>query len=125
MQVFVSGICELRARAMQVQILRIRAETEDIPVDEAAFVRLGEIGNESTLRYDKPCLVKCIEGAGAQRHPSTRRYACQLLTPSNVLRRTNGKAAVTRAEVDDIHALFYHAKSSARKLADNDIKYMH
>jgi RuvB-like protein 1 (pontin 52) len=85
-----------------VQILRIRADTEDIPVDEAAFARLGEIGNEATLRY-----------------------ACQLLTPANVLRRTNGKATVTQAEVDDIHALFYHAKSSARKLADNDTKYMH
>ena len=39
----------LRTRA-QIRIVRIRADTEDIPVDDDAFVRLGEIGNESTLR---------------------------------------------------------------------------
>lgn len=85
-----------------VQIVKIRADTEDIPVDDDAFVRLGEIGNESTLRY-----------------------ACQLLTPANVLRRTNGKDKVTRQEVDDIHSLFYDAKSSAKRLAAEDTKYMH
>ena len=42
-----------------------------------------------------------------------------------MLRKTNGKEFVTRAEVNDIHSLFYDAKTSAKKLAAEDTKYMH
>merc|ERR1712054_717664 len=74
-----------------VQILSIRAQVEGIAVEEEAFAYLGEIGVRSTLRY-----------------------AVQLLTPANVLVKTNGRDTITKDDVEEIDALFYDAKASAK-----------
>ncbi|KAM7307747.1 ruvB-like 1 [Ixodes scapularis] len=50
-----------------VKILRIRAQTEGIEVDEESLQELGEIGTRTTLRY-----------------------AAQLLSPSSLLAKVNG-----------------------------------
>merc|ERR1711912_183416 len=65
-----------------VQILSIRAQIENVPVDEEAFAYLGEIGVRSTLRY-----------------------AVQLLTPSQVLVKTNGKEVVTKDDIQELDGL--------------------
>lgn len=85
-----------------MQILKIRAETESIPVDDEALVRMGELGAETTLRY-----------------------IVQMLTPAFLLARIAGKESVTIDEVDEINELFLDAKTSAKTLLEQDAKYLH
>jgi len=84
------------------QILRIRSETEGIPVDDEAVTRLAEIGTETSLRY-----------------------IIQMLTPAFVLARIAGKESVGTDDVDEINDLFLDAKRSARTLLEEDSKYLH
>jgi len=84
-----------------VQILSIRAQIENVPVDEEAFAYLGEIGVRSTLRY-----------------------AVQLLTPAKVLVRTNGREMITKDDVEEIDSLFYDAKASAKLLIEQQSAYL-
>lgn len=48
----------------------------------------------------------------------------QLLTPSSLLAKINGKELIGRDEVEEINELFYDAKSSAKILAEAGDKYM-
>jgi len=84
------------------KILKIRAETEQIPVNEEALEKMSEIGTTTTLRY-----------------------IVQMLTPAFMLARINGKEEVGVDEVDEVNDLFLDAKTSARKLLLEDDKYMH
>ncbi|VDI07647.1 ruvB-like 1 [Mytilus edulis] len=84
-----------------VQILKIRATTENITLDEDSALSLGKIGVQTTLRY-----------------------SVQLLTPSNLLARINGKDAISKEEIEEINKLFYDAKASAKILAEQEDKYM-
>lgn len=52
------------------------------------------------------------------------RYAVQLLTPSNLLAKINGKESITREEIEEINELFYDAKASAKILTEQGDKYM-
>ena len=84
-----------------VQVLKIRGTTENISLDDESAQKLGEIGVKTTLRY-----------------------SIQLLTPSNLLAKINGKDAITKEEIEEINELFYDAKASAKILADQEDKYM-
>jgi len=84
------------------QILRIRAETEGIPVDEEAVAKLSEIGAVTSLRY-----------------------IIQMLTPAFVLARIAGKESVGTDDVEEINDLFLDAKTSAKTLLAEDSKYLH
>ncbi|KAH9508118.1 RuvB-like protein 1 [Bulinus truncatus] len=84
-----------------MQILKIRAQIEGIQIDDEALKKLAATGVKSTLRY-----------------------AVQMLTPANVMSRINGKDSVTKEEVDEVAALFFDAKSSAKILAEQEDKYM-
>lgn len=55
---------------------------------------------------------------------SVVRYAVQLLTPSSILARINGKDAVSKEEVEEIDKLFFDAKASAKILHAQEDKYM-
>lgn len=83
-------------------ILKIRAETEGLNVDDEALDALAKIGLHTSLRY-----------------------IVQLLTPAAILARTNGKPNITMAEVDDCAKLFMDAKSSARMLAEQKEGYLY
>ena len=48
----------------------------------------------------------------------------RLLTPSSVLGRQSGRAAITAEDVRTAAELFMDAKSSAQVLAENSDKYM-
>merc|ERR1712232_472774 len=84
-----------------VQVVGIRAQTENLEIEEEALVLMGEIGANTSLRY-----------------------AVQLLTPSSVLAKTNGREAITREDIEEIDSLFYDAKSSAKLLAEQADKYI-
>lgn len=79
-----------------VQILAIRASTENIEIEEDALALLGEIGGRTSLRY-----------------------AVQLLTPSRIIAETQGREAIGQGDVEEVDELFYDAKASARRLAEH------
>lgn len=84
-----------------VQILKIRAQTEGIEIDEDSLQALGEIGTKTTLRY-----------------------AVQLLSPANILSKVNGRTSIKKEDIKEISEVFHDAKSSAKLLAEQDDKYM-
>jgi len=83
------------------QILQIRAETENIQVEEESVQQLGAVGVRTTLRY-----------------------AVQLLTPGSILARINGHDVVGKEEIDETDKLFYDAKASAKILTEHEDKYL-
>lgn len=83
------------------QILKIRADTESIAVDDAAVEALATIGETTSLRF-----------------------VVQLLTPCMILASTNGRQAVSGDEVEEINSLFMDAKRSAKMLAEAGNKYL-
>jgi DNA helicase TIP49 (TBP-interacting protein) len=48
----------------------------------------------------------------------------QLLTPSNILARTNAKTSISKEEVEEAAALFFDAKASAKLLKEQGNKYL-
>lgn len=83
------------------QIIKLRAQTEGLQIEESAFTRLSEIGSTSTLRY-----------------------AVQLLTPANQMCKVNGRTQITKENIDDVHALFLDAKRSSKHLSEKNNKFM-
>lgn len=83
------------------QILKIRAETEGLQIDEGGLVALSSIGENTSLRY-----------------------AVQMLTPAFILANTNGKDTVQAEDIEEINTLFMDAKASTRMLAADSDKYL-
>merc|ERR1711899_234181 len=83
------------------QIIKIRAATEGLQVEEEALNILSKVGSESTLRY-----------------------AVQLLAPCAVTAKIAGKNSVEPADIQDVGELFLDAKQSAKMLQENAEKYM-
>eukprot|EP00898_Chlorokybus_atmophyticus_P006857 jgi/Chlat1/7172/Chrsp57S06841 len=87
--------------AEMVQIMAIRAQVEGLTIEEDSLAYLGEIGERTSLRH-----------------------AVQLLTPANIMAKTNGRDSINREDVEVVNELFYDAKASARLLADHADKYI-
>jgi len=83
------------------QILKIRAETEGLKIDEGGLAALSSIGENTSLRY-----------------------AVQMLTPAFILASTNGKDTVQTEDIEEINTLFMDAKASTRMLAADSDKYL-
>ncbi|ORM40192.1 RuvB-like protein 1 [Babesia sp. Xinjiang] len=77
-----------------VQVLRIRAKAENVPLSDDALLRLGEIGANTSLRY-------CM----------------QLLAPANILRELEQSVVLERRFIDDADSLFMDCKVSAQRIA--------
>lgn len=77
-------------------------QVEAIGIDEESLGKLGEIGESASLRH-----------------------AVQLLTPSQILAKTNGRDEIAVADVTDASQLFRDAKFTARILAEQADKYVH
>merc|ERR1712029_1172843 len=82
------------------QIIKIRAATEAITVDDALNM-LSEAGSKATLRY-----------------------AVQLLAPGAVSSKISGRTNVTAEDIRDVGELFLDAKTSASRLEKNADKFM-
>eukprot|EP01133_Synstelium_polycarpum_P001127 gene1127-1288_t len=85
-----------------VQILTIRATVEGHKIEDDALTYLAEIGDKSSLRY-----------------------AIQLLTPSAILSRTNGRPSITKDDIEEVSTLFNDAKTSSKLLEENKSKYLY
>lgn len=55
---------------------------------------------------------------------TTLRYSVQLLTPSSVTAKINGRNTITKDDIIEVSELFLDAKASAKMLSENDSKYM-
>jgi RuvB-like protein 1 (pontin 52) len=85
-----------------MQIADIRAQVEGIRLEADALVKLGEIGERTSLRF-----------------------VVQLLTPAYVLAKTNDRESITIDDIAEVDALFHDAKYSARLLAEKAEQYVY
>merc|ERR1711964_265760 len=67
-----------------VQVLLLRASIEDLEIGEDAVELLGEIGQNTSLRY-----------------------VVQLMTPAAILAKTCGHSKITREDIEEIDSLFF------------------
>ncbi|PSR95186.1 RuvB-like protein [Actinidia chinensis var. chinensis] len=87
--------------AEMIQILAIRAQVEELVVDEESLAYLGEIGQQASLRH-----------------------AVQLLSPASVVAKMNGRDNICKADLEEASALYLDAKSSARLLQEQQDRYI-
>jgi RuvB-like protein 1 (pontin 52) len=52
------------------------------------------------------------------------RYAVQLLTPSALTAKVNGRSVIAKDDIQEVGELFLDAKSSAKILSQHKDKYM-
>lgn len=83
------------------QIVKLRANTEGLQIEDDALTVLGEIGTTTTLRY-----------------------AIQLLTPAALAARVNERTTITKDDISEVGSLFLDAKSSAKILSQQKDKFM-
>jgi len=83
------------------QIIKIRAQTEGISIDDEALHYLSDIGSNTTLRY-----------------------AVQLLNPAYQLAKVNQSSSIDVKVLKEIGELFFDAKQSAKILAEQSSKYI-
>ncbi|XP_032683198.1 ruvB-like 1 isoform X2 [Odontomachus brunneus] len=83
------------------QIVKLRAVTEGLQVEDEGLSVLAELGTKTTLRY-----------------------AIQLLTPAYLTAKINERPSVKKEDIDEVSALFLDAKSSAKILTQNQDKFM-
>jgi RuvB-like protein 1 (pontin 52) len=84
-----------------INILSIRAVTENTELEDEALAELGKVGARTSLRY-----------------------VVQLLTPSKILADSQGRTKVNKSDVTEINGIFYDAKSSAKLLQEQAAKYI-
>ncbi|KAJ0021144.1 hypothetical protein Pint_31808 [Pistacia integerrima] len=87
--------------AEMIQILAIRAQVEELVLDEDSLARLGEIARETSLRH-----------------------AVQLLSPASIVAKLNGRDSISKADVEEVKELYLDAKSSAKLLQEQQEKYI-
>ena len=102
-----------------VQIIKIRASTEGLTIDDEAVTILGKIGTNATLRY----------AVQVQYHNIIVIYTFysnlfQLLTPSSINAKICGRTNIVKTDIKDMTEIFMDAKSSAAMLRENSAKYM-
>ncbi|CDP07117.1 unnamed protein product [Coffea canephora] len=87
--------------AEMIQILAIRAQVEELVIDEESLAFLGEIGQRASLRH-----------------------AVQLLSPASVVAKMNGRDNICKADLEEVNSLYLDAKSSASLLQEQHDKYI-
>ncbi|XP_030944828.1 ruvB-like protein 1 [Quercus lobata] len=87
--------------ADMIKILALRANVEDLVIDDESLAYLGDIGLQASLRH-----------------------AVQLLSPSSIMAKMNGRDNIYKADIEEVKALYMDAKSSARLLQAQQEKYI-
>jgi len=80
-----------------IDILSIRAKTEELQVSKEALQLLGDIGTRTSLRY-----------------------AVQMLTPAKVLAECSGRTEILPEDVRGVDGLFLDGKASAQLLQQSE-----
>ena len=84
----------------QKEILKLKAEIEEVTLDEESLEHLADLGSKTTLRY-----------------------AIQLLNPAKQLSQISG-AAINKEIITEASQLFFDVKHSAQILNESGDKYM-
>lgn len=84
-----------------MKILALRANVEELDIDDDSLSYLGDIGQRASLRH-----------------------AVQLLTPASIVAKINGRDKICKADLEEVTALYLDAKSSARLLQEQQEKYI-
>ncbi len=84
-----------------MEILRIRAKEEGVKISEEALKLLTKIGEETSLRY-----------------------AVQMLTPSQILAKRNGRNEVQPEDVEEVRKLFADIKQSTKYLREHEAEML-
>uniref|UniRef100_A0A6U0CG32 RuvB-like helicase n=2 Tax=Ostreococcus mediterraneus TaxID=1486918 RepID=A0A6U0CG32_9CHLO len=84
-----------------VKILAVRAQVEDLEVDEDSLAHLAEVGDRTSLRH-----------------------AMQLMSPAFIVAKTNGREKVALSDLEECEGLFLDAKASAKLLQEQADKYL-
>uniref|UniRef100_A0A7N2KLW0 RuvB-like helicase n=1 Tax=Quercus lobata TaxID=97700 RepID=A0A7N2KLW0_QUELO len=87
--------------ADMIKILALHANVEDLVIDDESLAYLGDIGLQASLRH-----------------------AVQLLSPSSIMAKMNGRDNICKADIEEVKALYMDAKSSARLLQAQQEKYI-
>ncbi|KAI4382238.1 hypothetical protein MLD38_008226 [Melastoma candidum] len=87
--------------AEMIQIIAIRAQVEELVVDEESLAYLGEIGQKTSLRH-----------------------AVQLLSPASIVAKMNGRDNICKEDIEEVTSLYLDAKSSAKLLQEQQEKYI-
>ncbi|OQR75244.1 ruvB helicase 1-like [Tropilaelaps mercedesae] len=82
-------------------ILKLRATTEQLSLEDEALNELSEIGKRATLRF-----------------------AVQLMNPAALLAKVNGRTEIKKADVIECDQLFKDSKSSAKMLQEEGGKFI-
>lgn len=88
------------SREEQREILKLKAQVEEVELNDECLDHLADIGTKTTLRY-----------------------AIQLLNPSKQISQINGKS-ITKEIITEASQLFFDVKHSARMLVDSGDKFM-
>lgn len=103
------------------QILKLRAQTEGLSIENEALSDLSDIGSKTTLRcvvVRLRLIIIIIE------YQFYFRYAVQLLTPASLTAKVNGRSTIQKSDIEEVGSLFLDAKSSARILSQQKDKFM-
>ncbi|KAF3321342.1 ruvB-like protein 1 [Carex littledalei] len=84
-----------------IQILAIRAQVEELEIDEESLAYLGEIGQRASLRH-----------------------SIQLLSPASIVAKTNGRDKICKADIEEVSSLYLDAKTSAKLLQEQQERYI-
>lgn len=82
------------------QIIKLRAQTEGLSIDDEGIAALSEVGSKTTLRY-----------------------AVQLMTPAYQSAKVNGRTQIIKEDILEVNELFLDAKRSSEFL-QKSTKYM-
>lgn len=102
------------------QIIKLRAQTEGLSVDDEGIAALSEIGSETTLRFVERFIS--LDTQLLNKHLFIR-YAIQLLTPAFQNCKVNGRTQINKEDIMEVKSLFLDAKRSATFLTENS-KFM-
>eukprot|EP00914_Ancora_sagittata_P021979 GHVO01043761.1.p1 GENE.GHVO01043761.1~~GHVO01043761.1.p1 ORF type:complete len:476 (+),score=95.68 GHVO01043761.1:39-1430(+) len=80
-----------------IKIISIRSQTEGLSLDDEALQLLGQTGTATSLRY-----------------------VVQLLKPAKVMSDINGREVISSSDIKEVDGLFFDAKSSARRLMEEN-----
>jgi RuvB-like protein 1 len=111
-------------------IVGIRAKTENLKMADDAAKLFAQIGSRSSLRYVQKNIV-CQHTTyiyltfyfyfGVKFFS----YAVQLLTPSAILAKINGREEIQVDDVEEADRLFVDAKTSAKILQEHEDWFIH
>lgn len=83
------------------EIIRIRADEEEIPLSEDALEELTRLGTEKSLRY-----------------------AVQLMEPARIIASRKGRVKVTKEDVEEASKLFIDVKSSVKYVMEHEKMFL-